>query len=166
VIRGGVDLAMRMMGEQFVAGQTIAEALRHAARQEAMGFTYSYDMLGEAAVTAQDAERYLHAYEDAISAIGQASGGRGVLRGPGISIKLSALHPRYVRAQRDRVLAELAPRVLRLARQAKGADIGLNIDAEEADRLDLSLDMLEILATGSASSCRPMASAAPSSSMS
>lgn len=146
VIRGGVDLAMRMMGEQFVAGRTIAEALRHAARQEAMGFTYSYDMLGEAAVTAQDAERYLHAYEDAISAIGQASGGRGVLRGPGISIKLSALHPRYVRAQRDRVLAELAPRVLRLARQAKGADIGLNIDAEEADRLDLSLDMLEILA--------------------
>jgi RHH-type transcriptional regulator, proline utilization regulon repressor / proline dehydrogenase / delta 1-pyrroline-5-carboxylate dehydrogenase len=146
VIRGGVDLAMRMMGEQFVAGRTIAEALRNAAHREAMGFTYSFDMLGEAAVTAQDADRYLRAYEDAIRAIGEASGGRGVLRGPGISIKLSALHPRYVRAQRARVLAELAPRVLRLAGQAKGVDIGLNIDAEEADRLDLSLDILEILA--------------------
>uniref|UniRef100_UPI0005B29CD8 bifunctional proline dehydrogenase/L-glutamate gamma-semialdehyde dehydrogenase PutA n=1 Tax=Methylobacterium sp. B34 TaxID=95563 RepID=UPI0005B29CD8 len=149
VIRTGVDLAMRMMGEQFVAGRTIAEALRHAARLEAKGFTYSYDMLGEAAVTAvtaEDAERYRRAYADAIAAIGAASAGRGVLRGPGISIKLSALHPRYARAQRDRVLAELYPRVRDLARLAEGHGIGLNIDAEEADRLDLSLDILERLA--------------------
>ena len=146
VIRGGVDLAMRMMGEQFVTGRTIAEALHNAARMEAKGFTHSYDMLGEAAATAEDAERYLRSYADAIRAIGEASAGRGVLRGPGISIKLSALHPRYVRAQRERVLAELAPRVRHLARLAKGYEIGLNIDAEEADRLDLSLDILEDLA--------------------
>lgn len=146
VIRKGVDLAMRMMGEQFVAGRTIAEALRHAAPLEAKGFTYSYDMLGEAAVTAEDAERFRRAYAEAIAAIGAASAGRGVLLGPGISIKLSALHPRYVRAQRDRVLAELYPRVLDLARRAMGHGIGLNIDAEEADRLDLSLDILERLA--------------------
>lgn len=146
VIRTGVDLAMRMMGEQFVTGRTIAEALRNAARMEAKGFTYSYDMLGEAALTAEDAERYNRSYAAAIRAIGDASAGRGVLRGPGISIKLSALHPRYVRAQRGRVLAELVPRVRALAVSAKGHDIGLNIDAEEADRLDLSLDVLEALA--------------------
>ena len=146
VIRTGVDLAMRMMGEQFVTGRTIAEALRNAARMEAKGFTYSYDMLGEAALTAADAERYTRSYEGAIRAIGDASAGRGVLRGPGISIKLSALHPRYVRAQRGRVLSELVSRVRALAVLAKGYDIGLNIDAEEADRLDLSLDILEALA--------------------
>lgn len=146
VIRTGVDLCMRMMGEQFVAGRTIAEALRHAGRREAKGFTYSYDMLGEAAVTAEDAERYRRAYAEAIRAIGAASADRGVLLGPGISIKLSALHPRYVRSQRDRVLAELHPRVRDLARLAKSYGMGLNIDAEEADRLDLSLDILERLA--------------------
>jgi len=146
LIRGGVDRAVRMMGEQFVAGRTIAEALRNAARLETQGFTHSYDMLGEAALTAEDAARYFDSYAEAIRAIGEASGGRGVLRGPGISIKLSALHPRYVRAQRGRVLAELIPRVLSLAQLAKGYDIGLNIDAEEADRLDLSLDILEELA--------------------
>ncbi|MGU3666881.1 trifunctional transcriptional regulator/proline dehydrogenase/L-glutamate gamma-semialdehyde dehydrogenase [Methylobacterium sp. A49B] len=147
VIRGGVDLAMRMMGEQFVAGRTIEEALRNAAPQEAKGFTYSYDMLGEAAVTAHDAESYFRAYEEAIQAIGDAAAGRGALLGPGISVKLSALHPRYSRMQRARVLAELTPRALGLARLAKERGIGLNIDAEEADRLDLSLDVLEALAT-------------------
>ncbi|SDM84378.1 L-proline dehydrogenase /delta-1-pyrroline-5-carboxylate dehydrogenase [Methylobacterium phyllostachyos] len=146
LIRRGVDLAVRMMGEQFVAGRTIAEALRHAGRMERQGFAASYDMLGEGARTTEDAARYLGSYQEAIRAIGQASGGRGVLRGPGISIKLSALHPRYVRAQRGRVLAELVPRVLSLAQLAKAYDIGLNIDAEEADRLDLTLDILEELA--------------------
>ena len=149
VIRRGVDLAMGLMGEQFVAGRTIEEALRNAAAMEAKGFTYSYDMLGEAALTAADAATYLAAYEEAIRAIGEASAGRGVLRGPGISIKLSALHPRYARAQRDRVLAELLPRAADLARRARGYGIGFNIDAEEADRLDLSLDILERLATES-----------------
>ncbi len=138
---------MRLMGEQFVVGETIAQALRRARRHEAKGFAYSYDMLGEAAVTAEDAGRYHAAYEEAIHAIGRAAAGRGPLAGPGISIKLSALHPRYTRAKRARVLAELAPRVRALAVLAKNYRIGLNIDAEEADRLDLSLDLLEGLAT-------------------
>ena len=145
LIRKGVDMAMRMMGEQFVTGQTIAEALARARVREAQGFRYSYDMLGEAALTADDAARYLASYEAAIQAIGAASAGRGVYEGPGISIKLSALHPRYSRAQRARVLAELYPRVLGLAELARGHDIGINIDAEEADRLELSLELLDKL---------------------
>ncbi|MGC2778473.1 MAG: trifunctional transcriptional regulator/proline dehydrogenase/L-glutamate gamma-semialdehyde dehydrogenase [Bradyrhizobium sp.] len=143
VIRRGVDMAMRMMGEQFVRGQTIEEALRHSRSLEQQGFRYSYDMLGEAAMTAADAERYYKDYEHAIFAIGQAAAGRGVYQGPGISIKLSALHPRYSRAQSARVMDELLPRVKALALLAKRFDIGLNIDAEEADRLELSLDLLE-----------------------
>lgn len=146
VIRRGVDLAMRMMGEQFVTGQTIDEALRHAKDREARGYGFSYDMLGEAATTAADAARYLRDYEAAIHAIGKASEGRGVYGGPGISIKLSALHPRYSRAQAGRVMGELLPIVRGLALLAKGYDIGFNIDAEEADRLELSLDLLEALA--------------------
>ncbi len=145
VIRKGVDLAMRMLGEQFVTGQTIEEALHNSRRMEAKGFRHSYDMLGEAAATAADAERYFRDYERAIRAIGEAAGGRGVVEGPGISVKLSALHPRYSRAQRERVMGELLPRVLALAALARRYDIGLNIDAEEADRLDLSLDILEAL---------------------
>ncbi|VXD02232.1 trifunctional transcriptional regulator/proline dehydrogenase/L-glutamate gamma-semialdehyde dehydrogenase [Sphingomonas sp. 8AM] len=147
VIRRGVDMAMRMMGEQFVTGETIAEALKRARPLEARGFRYSYDMLGEAATTAADADRYYRDYENAVKAIGAASNGRGIYEGPGISIKLSALHPRYVRAQADRVMTELLQRVKSLAVLAKGYDIGLNIDAEEADRLELSLDLLESLAT-------------------
>jgi RHH-type proline utilization regulon transcriptional repressor/proline dehydrogenase/delta 1-pyrroline-5-carboxylate dehydrogenase len=146
VIRRGVDLAMRMMGEQFVTGETIEEALKRAKVMEARGFQYSYDMLGEAAMTAADAARYYRDYEQAIHAIGKASAGRGVYAGPGISIKLSALHPRYVRAQADRVMGELLPQVRALAVLAKSYDIGFNIDAEEADRLELSLDLLESLA--------------------
>ena len=145
LIRRGVDMAMRMMGEQFVTGQTIAEALANSRRLEARGFRYSYDMLGEAAVNAQDATRYHAEYEAAIHAIGRAADGRGVVGGPGISVKLSALHPRYARAQRARVLAELLPRLQSLALLARRYDIGLNIDAEEADRLELSLDLLEAL---------------------
>lgn len=145
VIRKGVDMAMRMLGEQFVTGQTIAEALANSRKMEAKGFRYSYDMLGEAATTAEDAERYYRDYEQAIHAIGKASDRRGIYEGPGISIKLSALHPRYSRAQRERVMAELLPRVTALALLARRYDIGLNIDAEEADRLELSLDLLEAL---------------------
>ena len=145
VIRRGVDMAMRMMGEQFVTGETIDEALKRARPLEARGFRYSYDMLGEAATTAADARRYYRDYENAIHAIGKASGGRGVYEGPGISIKLSALHPRYVRGQAARVMQELLPQVRELALLARKYDIGLNIDAEEADRLELSLDLLEEL---------------------
>lgn len=146
VIRRGVDMAMRMMGEQFVTGETIGEALKRARPLEARGFQYSYDMLGEAATTMADADRYYRDYETAVNAIGTASAGRGVVGGPGISIKLSALHPRYARAQAGRVMAELLPRVKALAVLAKSYDIGFNIDAEEADRLELSLDLLESLA--------------------
>ncbi|MCV3767950.1 trifunctional transcriptional regulator/proline dehydrogenase/L-glutamate gamma-semialdehyde dehydrogenase [Rhizobium sp. TRM95796] len=145
VVRRGVDMAMRLMGEQFVTGETIDEALRRARPLEERGFRYSYDMLGEAATTAADAERYYRDYENAIHAIGKAAAGRGVYEGPGISIKLSALHPRYSRAQAARVMAELLGKVKSLAALAKRYDIGLNIDAEEADRLELSLDLLEEL---------------------
>jgi RHH-type proline utilization regulon transcriptional repressor/proline dehydrogenase/delta 1-pyrroline-5-carboxylate dehydrogenase len=145
VIRRGVDMAMRMMGEQFVRGETIEEALRRSSALEQQGFRYSYDMLGEAAMTAADAERYYKDYEHAIYAIGETSAGRGVYDGPGISIKLSALHPRYSRAQAERVMNELLPRLKALALLAKRFDIGVNIDAEEADRLELSLDLLEDL---------------------
>jgi RHH-type proline utilization regulon transcriptional repressor/proline dehydrogenase/delta 1-pyrroline-5-carboxylate dehydrogenase len=146
VVRRGVDLAMRMMGEQFVTGETIDEALKRARREEEKGFTYSFDMLGEAAATAHDAARYYDSYETAIHAIGKAAKGRGPYAGNGISIKLSALHPRYARSQTDRVIGELLPRVAALAALAKRYDIGFNIDAEEADRLELSLDLLESLA--------------------
>ena len=145
LIRKGVDMAMRLMGEQFVTGETIAEALANAGAMETKGFRYSYDMLGEAALTEEDAKRYLASYEQAIHAIGKASHGRGIYEGPGISIKLSALHPRYSRAQYDRVMEELYPTLLSLTQLAKQYDIGINIDAEEADRLEISLDLLEKL---------------------
>ena len=145
VLRAGLHLAMRLMGEQFVAGQTIADALANSRKWEARGFRYSYDMLGEAAVTAEDAARYLRAYTQAIHAIGKAARGLGIYEGAGISIKLSALHPRYARAQRGRVMAELLPVLAGLASLARSYEIGLNIDAEEADRLELSLDLLEAL---------------------
>ncbi|MDR3470751.1 MAG: trifunctional transcriptional regulator/proline dehydrogenase/L-glutamate gamma-semialdehyde dehydrogenase [Devosia sp.] len=146
IIRRAVDLAMRLMGEQFVSGETIAEALGKSRRQVARGFTHSYDMLGEAATTAADAARYCASYTAAIHAIGKEAAGKGPYRGPGISIKLSALHPRYRRSQIDRVLDQLLPQVRQLALLAKSYDIGFNIDAEEADRLELSLDLLEALA--------------------
>jgi RHH-type proline utilization regulon transcriptional repressor/proline dehydrogenase/delta 1-pyrroline-5-carboxylate dehydrogenase len=146
LIRKGVDLAMRMLGNQFVTGQTIAEALKNSRDNEARGYRYSYDMLGEAALTAADAAYYYESYETAIHAIGQASNGRGIKQGPGISVKLSALHPRYSRAQQARVMDELLPRVKALVMLAKQYNIGLNIDAEEADRLELSLDLMEALA--------------------
>jgi len=143
VIRQAVVQAMRIMGRQFVMGRTIKEALERARDTEKKGYTYSYDMLGEAARTMDDAERYFRSYSAAIQAIGAASAGRGPLRGPGISVKLSALHPRYEFAQRDRVLEELVPRLIALCRQAQAVDIPLCVDAEEADRLDLSLDVLD-----------------------
>ncbi|TIC83805.1 trifunctional transcriptional regulator/proline dehydrogenase/L-glutamate gamma-semialdehyde dehydrogenase [Crenobacter intestini] len=146
LIRKGVDMAMRMLGRQFVTGETIDEALSNGREREARGYRFSYDMLGEAALTEADAQRYLADYVGAIHAIGKASAGRGVYEGPGISVKLSAIHPRYSRAQRERVMAELLPRLKGLFLLARDYDIGLNIDAEEADRLELSLDLIEALA--------------------
>jgi RHH-type proline utilization regulon transcriptional repressor/proline dehydrogenase/delta 1-pyrroline-5-carboxylate dehydrogenase len=145
IIRASVDTAMRVMGEQFVCGQTIEAALHTARKLEAQGFRYSYDMLGEAAATAEDAARYFASYTEALHAIGAASAGRGIYEGPGLSIKLSALHPRYQRAQRQRVMEELLPRLKALAMLARRYDVGVNIDAEESERLDLSLDLLEAL---------------------
>ncbi|HEY3912608.1 MAG TPA: bifunctional proline dehydrogenase/L-glutamate gamma-semialdehyde dehydrogenase PutA [Stellaceae bacterium] len=146
VVRQAMTAAMRILARQFVMGRTIAEALDRARAAERQGWRHSYDMLGEAAVTAADATRYFAAYQQAIAAIGEAGAGRDLVEAPGISVKLSALHPRYEMAQRDRVLAELAPRLLELAAQAREVGIGLTVDAEEADRLDLSLDLFEALA--------------------
>lgn len=143
VIRQAITRAMRILGKQFVMGQTITEALKRARENERLGYRYSYDMLGEAARTAKDAERYFQAYCDAIKAIGQAAEDRGPIAGPGISIKLSALYPRYEFAQHKKALAAVVPKLRALAIQAKEFNICLTVDAEEADRLDLSLDIIE-----------------------
>ncbi len=145
LVRKGVNISMRLLGEQFVAGRSIAEAINNGERLSKKGFRYSFDMLGEAALTRKDARRYFLLYEQAIHAIGKSAAGRGIYESSGISIKLSALHPRYSRAQRDRVMSELLPDLTKLVHLAKQYDIGLNIDAEEADRLELSLDLLEAL---------------------
>ena len=143
VIRTAVGRAMKEMGRQFVLGQTIDAALDRARKREAQGFTYSYDMLGEAAMTAADAARYAREYANAIAAIARACDKGSVETNPGISIKLSALHPRYEVAQETRVMRELVPVVLKLAQAAKAAGMGMNIDAEEQDRLVLSMKVIE-----------------------
>ncbi|STX42111.1 bifunctional PutA protein [Legionella donaldsonii] len=144
VVRKAVDKAMRIMSKQFVTGRTIKEALSRAKKKEAIGYRYSYDMLGEAALTAVDADRYFTAYKEAIEAIGNSVDERtNVYQRAGISIKLSALHPRYQEAKRARVMDELSPKLLALAQLAKQYDIALTIDAEESERLDLSLDVIE-----------------------
>jgi RHH-type proline utilization regulon transcriptional repressor/proline dehydrogenase/delta 1-pyrroline-5-carboxylate dehydrogenase len=143
VIRRAVGAAVRIMGEQFVLGATIDRALRRAA---ADGFVCSFDMLGEGARTGPDADRYEAAYAAAIAAVGRQSGGQGPERGHGISVKLSALSPRYEARQADQVFADLYPRLKRLAALAAAADINLTLDAEEADRLVLSLQLLDRLA--------------------
>ncbi len=143
VIRASVRYAMQIMGTQFVMGTTIDRALERARGPEERGYRYSYDMLGEAACTAADAQRYFDSYLSAIEAIGKAAAGRGPEVSPGISVKLSAIHPRYEFAQRERVMAELVPRLKALALAAKRHDIGFTVDAEEADRLMLSLDIIE-----------------------
>ena len=145
LIRQGVDRAMRLMGEHFVCGQNISNALANSRKWINKGFNYSYDMLGEAAMTDDDALKYYAAYEQAIHAIGKSSIGLGIYEGPGISIKLSALHACYSRAQYDTVMNELYPRLRELTLLAHQYDIGINIDAEEADRLEISLDLLERL---------------------
>ncbi|HLS67755.1 MAG TPA: bifunctional proline dehydrogenase/L-glutamate gamma-semialdehyde dehydrogenase PutA [Kiloniellales bacterium] len=143
VIRAAVRQAMRILGRQFVMGRTIKEATDRARSMEAKGYRYSYDMLGEAARTMADADRYFESYRQAIDAIGKAAAGKGPVEAPGISVKLSALHPRYEFAQRERVMTELVPRLKDLCLEAKRHDINLCVDAEEAERLDLSLDVLE-----------------------
>lgn len=143
VIRTAVAQAMRELGQQFVLGRNIDEAMIRAAKQEERGFTYSYDMLGEAARTQADAKRYHLSYSDAISTIARSCESSDIRDNPGISVKLSALHPRYEATQKDRIVPELVNRTLALASLAKSANMGFNIDAEEQDRLDLSLDVME-----------------------
>ena len=143
VIRAAVAQAMRELGHQFVLGRDMGEAMARAAEQEERGYSFSYDMLGEAARTEADARRYHLAYSDSITALADVGRGASIRERPGISVKLSALHARYEFAQRDRVMTELVGRIRALALLAKSAGIGLNVDAEEADRLDLSLDVIE-----------------------
>ena len=143
VIRKSVQFAMKIMGKQFVMGRTIDEAVERAKEKELKGYTYSYDMLGEGARTMEDAERYFESYMMAIHAIGKAANGRGPIKSPGISVKLSAIHPRYEFTHKERVMTELVPKLKELALAAKSHDIGFTVDAEEADRLDISLDIIE-----------------------
>jgi RHH-type proline utilization regulon transcriptional repressor/proline dehydrogenase/delta 1-pyrroline-5-carboxylate dehydrogenase len=144
VLRLAVRQAMKIMAEQFVMGRSIEEALQRSRTGTHAAYRHSFDMLGEAALTHADAQRYFDAYVSAIKSIGAARvPGAGLFECPGISVKLSALHPRYEVAQRTNVLAELTPRVLALALEAKRADINMTVDAEEAERLELSLEIFE-----------------------
>jgi RHH-type proline utilization regulon transcriptional repressor/proline dehydrogenase/delta 1-pyrroline-5-carboxylate dehydrogenase len=147
VIRKAMNIAMKIMGKQFVMGETIEAACERAEDKETKGYVYSYDMLGEGARNMEDAERYFDAYVKAIHVIGKAAKGRGPRKSPGISIKLSAIHPRYEFSHAERVMAELVPKVKELCLLAKKYDIGLTIDAEESERLDISLDIIEAVFT-------------------
>lgn len=152
VVRAALKQAMRIMGHQFVMGRTIEEALERARDGDNQRYRHSFDMLGEAAMTGADALRYCAAYSQAISRIGAERTENADESAPSISVKLSALFPRYEFAQRERVLAELAPRVIQLVAEARAARVALTIDAEEAERLELSLELIErvLLAPASA----------------
>ena len=147
VIRQALRQAMRVMGDQFVLGTTIKDALKRAAPLEAKGYRFSYDMLGEGAKTAADATRYFNRYVSALDQIGRSAGplasqhADALMERPSLSVKLSAIHPRFEPGKEDRLEAELVPLVLELARAARARGIGLTIDAEEQDRLDLSLGL-------------------------
>jgi RHH-type proline utilization regulon transcriptional repressor/proline dehydrogenase/delta 1-pyrroline-5-carboxylate dehydrogenase len=142
VIRRAVATAMRELGDNFVLGRTIAEALKNGRPMVRKGYLYSFDMLGEAALTEADAQRYHEAYAAAIRALAAEAATDDIRRNPGISVKLSALHPRYEVSQAAAMLPAMSRRLLALCEEAKVARIGLNIDAEEAERLDLSLDVI------------------------
>jgi RHH-type proline utilization regulon transcriptional repressor/proline dehydrogenase/delta 1-pyrroline-5-carboxylate dehydrogenase len=145
VIRQAVTYAMRILGRQFVLGRTIAEALKEAKPLVEKGYRYSFDMLGEAAYTKADAARYAKSYRDALDVVAATNpkDSRSIFERPSLSVKLSALHPRYEWVKRERVFAELLPVVVELAARARAADIAITIDAEEAERLDLMLDLFE-----------------------
>lgn len=143
VVRRATYQAMKIMGTQFVLGRTISEALKNSRSNREQGYTHSYDMLGEAALTADDATRYAQAYLDSIHAIAKTKLNNPDVARPTISIKLSALHPRYEVANRDRVLNELVKTVTHLVKVAKESDVGITIDAEEMDRLELSLELFQ-----------------------
>src|SRR5256886_10567824 len=141
-VRAATRQAMRLMGNHFVLGETIEAALERARPRSEHPSRYSFDMLGEGARTADDAGRYFNSYATAIEAIGRAADGRPLADRPGLSVKLSALHPRFEAVSRERVMTELVPRLIDLARQAKSYDLNFTVDAEEADRLELSFDVV------------------------
>ncbi|WP_422040221.1 bifunctional proline dehydrogenase/L-glutamate gamma-semialdehyde dehydrogenase PutA [Roseibium sp.] len=146
-VRVATRKAMTLLGHQFVLGETIQKALERAKAQEAKGYRYSYDMLGEGARTAKDAERYFRSYANAIEAIGKSAGDKALPNRPGISVKLSALHPRYEAVNGERVRDELLPKLRELVQMAKDRNLNFTVDAEEADRLEISLDVIAALLT-------------------
>ena len=142
IVRSSLRQGMRLMAEQFVMGRNISEALKRSNTDEQKNYRHSFDMLGEAAMTADDAERYFQSYQDAIKAISSyVKPGQSVFEAPGISVKLSALHPRYELAHRDRVMTEMLPKVMKLAEMARDGGIGMTLDAEETERLEISLEL-------------------------
>jgi RHH-type proline utilization regulon transcriptional repressor/proline dehydrogenase/delta 1-pyrroline-5-carboxylate dehydrogenase len=143
VIRKAMNIAMKIMGKQFVMGETIEDAVKRAQEKEKFGYVYSYDMLGEGARTSADADHYYKAYADAIEVIGKAGAGKGPRLSPGISVKLSAIHPRYDFLKYGKAKPELCERLKKLCLQAKKHNIGLTVDAEESERLEISLDIIE-----------------------
>ncbi|MGD8559072.1 MAG: bifunctional proline dehydrogenase/L-glutamate gamma-semialdehyde dehydrogenase PutA [Gammaproteobacteria bacterium] len=146
VVRSALREAMRIMGHQFVMGRTIEEALARSEKEPNRIYRYSYDMLGEAALCQEDADRYADVYRQAINAIAAHRDNKlSIEQAPGISVKLSALHPRFEYAQRDRLTNELIPKVMALAEVAQQANISMTIDGEEADRLDITLDVIEAI---------------------
>ena len=146
IVRTALRQGMKLMAEQFVMGRNIDNALKRATASDQAAYRHSYDMLGEAAMTADDADRYFKAYRDAIAAISsQVRPGQSVFDAPGISIKLSALHPRYEHAHRERVMAEMFPRLMVLVEQARAGGIGFTLDAEESERLEISLELFAAL---------------------
>ncbi|MCC2112120.1 MAG: proline dehydrogenase family protein, partial [Hyphomicrobiales bacterium] len=145
-VRTATRQAMRVLGHHFVLGETIEDALSRARSMAAKGYRHSFDMLGEGARTAADAARYFEAYAAAIDAIGKAAKQKALPDRPGISVKLSALHPRYEAVKRERVIAELVPAVGKLARRAKTQNLNFTIDAEEAERLEISLEVIAAVA--------------------
>ncbi len=145
IIRKAIAEMMKILGKQFILSENIHEALKRSTKREKEGYRFSFDMLGEAARTEQDADRYFKSYQNSINAIGEYAKGIGYISGPGISVKLSALYPRYEFSKRHWILSEVVEKLRQLVIQAKEFGIGLTVDAEEADRLDLSLDILEVI---------------------
>ena len=145
VIRNAIRTSMKLMGDQFVLGETIERALKRAREPEEKGYTTSYDLLGEGARTLPQAQAYYDGYLDAIKKIGKAAKGKTGLEAPSISVKLSALHPRYHYTHKDRVMQELVPRLKDIVKAARDVGITVSLDAEEADRLDLQLEIFELL---------------------